>query len=331
MSSVALASPTYTATEWREAIHSTASEIAKIALSFPGATLIEHAPTGPVAGAHIALVGRPSYELALVASPEGCVALSSAVLGMDITGMPARVIADAIGELVNMLAGGIKRRLAGGSELELGLPLYVTGAIEPSGRQSVVTVPVRFGTIETAVMVIGPARLAMRGIVFLMFESFVIERRGYDAYEDLLDAVAGRLDATDPFIGAGTYRDDDLLALVDAEADASASSRSQILRELGSFCFPRLAKRYAWVLAGQRSLPMFMSYLRRTSRDRAGFALEQNAGSLRITYRSPPSLCVLGDGLLDGVSEYFATPLALAHVACVDRGDPSCVWEGAVA
>jgi CheY-specific phosphatase CheX len=91
-----------------------------------------------------------------MASPAGCAALSTAVLGMDITGLPHRVIADAMGELLNMLGGGVKRRLPGGGELELGLPLFVNGGIEPSGRQTVVTVPLKLGPIEVCVIVVGP-------------------------------------------------------------------------------------------------------------------------------------------------------------------------------
>ena len=143
-------------TDWRDAIHSTASELARFALNLPGATLSDPAAPTELAGAHIALVGEPSYELALLASPAGCAALSSAVLGMDVTGMPPRVVADAVGELVNMLAGGVKRRLEGGGELELGLPLYCTGSIEASGRQSITSVPMKIGPIDVCVVVVGP-------------------------------------------------------------------------------------------------------------------------------------------------------------------------------
>jgi len=148
--------PHYTATQWREAIISAASELARVALSYPSASACEQASLTAEASAQIALVGRPSYSLSLAASNAGCAALATAVLGMDIAGFPAQVVADALGELVNMLAGGVKRRLPGGTELELGLPVYSTGVPQPSDRQSTVVVPLQIGPVEVCVMVIGP-------------------------------------------------------------------------------------------------------------------------------------------------------------------------------
>lgn len=146
----------YTAAQWREAVISGASELARIALGYASATPTDGPAIVADAGAHIALVGRPSYELSLSATTAGCAALATAVLGMDVAGMPPKVIADAIGELVNMLAGSVKRRLPGGSELELGLPVYSTGVVQPSDRQSTVVVPLWIGPVEVCATIIGP-------------------------------------------------------------------------------------------------------------------------------------------------------------------------------
>jgi CheY-specific phosphatase CheX len=65
-------------------------------------------------------------------------------------------VADAIGEIVNMLGGGVKRRMSGhGAELVLGLPIFVHGYIQPSDRLTVTALPTRFGTIETIVLIAG--------------------------------------------------------------------------------------------------------------------------------------------------------------------------------
>jgi hypothetical protein len=168
----------------------------------------------------------------------------------------------------------------------------------------------------------------MRGVIFLMFESFVVERRGFDAYEALLEGVAGRLASGDSFIGPNTYRAEDLVALVDAEAAAAGLAREPLLRDLGRFAFPRLAMRFAWLCAGHRRLPAFLSYLHRIARETAGFELEQTPAALRIAYRSPRHLCALAEGLLEGAATHFNTTLPLAKLACVDRGDPRCVWQG---
>jgi CheY-specific phosphatase CheX len=145
--------------QWRNAIQSAAAELAQIALGFSSPTTIAPAAladTGQLVGAHIPLVGPPSYELWFVASRSSCVALAGAMLGgMDVQSMPPGVTNDAMCELINMLAGGVKRRLAG-SDLELGLPVFVNGSVEPSDRLSATTFRLQLGVVETHVVVLGP-------------------------------------------------------------------------------------------------------------------------------------------------------------------------------
>jgi len=150
-----------TLAQWRTAVEGAATEIATHALSLPGAVV--HDPVGlecaaSMIGAHIPVIGgNQAFDLALVASAEGCQALSRAILGMS-DGAPLRdaEVADAVGEIVNMLAGTVKRRMAGhGAELVLGLPLFLHGYIQPTDRLSVLVLPTQFGAIDTMVLIAG--------------------------------------------------------------------------------------------------------------------------------------------------------------------------------
>jgi hypothetical protein len=147
--------------QWRAAVEGAAQEIATYALSFAGAKVLD--PVGldcaaALIGAHIPLVGGgQAFDLALVSSPEGCQALSRAILCMS-DGAPLRdaEVADAVGEIVNMLAGSVKRRISGhGADLALGLPLFIHGYIEPTDRLTVTVLPTRFGAIDTMVLIAG--------------------------------------------------------------------------------------------------------------------------------------------------------------------------------
>jgi hypothetical protein len=153
--------PRISPAQWRAAVEGAASEIARYALSFTGAVVLD--PVGlecttEMVGAHIPLVGPgQAFDFALVASPGNCQALSRAILCMK-DGAPLRdaEVADAIGEIVNMLAGTVKRRLAGhGAELELGLPIFLHGYIQPTDRLTVIALPTRFEAIETIVLIAG--------------------------------------------------------------------------------------------------------------------------------------------------------------------------------
>jgi hypothetical protein len=155
-------SSTITLAQWRIAIEGAAGEIASYALSFPGAIVQD--PVGlertvSLIGAHIPLVGNGiAYDLALVASPEACKALARAILCMA-PDAPVRdaEVADAIGEIVNMLGGGVKRRMSGNgiTDLLLGLPIFLHGYIQPTDRMTVICMPTRLGAIETMVLIAG--------------------------------------------------------------------------------------------------------------------------------------------------------------------------------
>jgi CheY-specific phosphatase CheX len=150
-----------TLAQWRTAVEGAATEIATYALSFSAAVVqdpVDLARASAMIGAHIPIIGKgQAFDLALVSSADGCLALSRAILCAGPTA-PLRdaEVADAVGEIVNMLAGAVKRRLSSHrADLELGLPLFLHGYIQPTDRLSVITLPTLFGTIETMVLIAG--------------------------------------------------------------------------------------------------------------------------------------------------------------------------------
>ena len=151
-----------TIAQWRAAVEGAAGEIASYALSFSGAVVQD--PVGiectvALIGAHLPLVGDGhAYDLALVTTAASCRALARAILCVA-PDAPVRdaEVADAIGEIANMLGGGVKRRLAVPSSVDLllGLPIFLHGYIEPTERMVVTCLPTRLGTIETMVLIAG--------------------------------------------------------------------------------------------------------------------------------------------------------------------------------
>lgn len=111
-------------------------------------------PTG-LAGAYIPLLAEDqTLQLALLASPDGCADLSRLLLGMEPDeDVEAADIADAVGELVNIVAGGVKQRLqdcAGG--LRLGLPVFIHGYVQPTQQLEVSLAAVRIGDVDAHLM-----------------------------------------------------------------------------------------------------------------------------------------------------------------------------------
>jgi hypothetical protein len=91
-------------------------------------------PTGH--GAFISLASPvTAMQLGLTADAEVCRALANAMLGIESEDepLPDQDVDDALGEIVNVMAGRFK--VIGGlssNDLSLGLPLIVHGRIEPS-------------------------------------------------------------------------------------------------------------------------------------------------------------------------------------------------------
>jgi hypothetical protein len=120
-------------TEWMNLAADAATEIATGAL---GAESVEwRHPSGVVlpsdlCGVYIPLLGDGfSVQLGVLGRRDVCTQLAKSLLGMgpeESLDGDADVF-DAVGEVTNMVAGGVKVRAAGHTNVTLGLPLALTG------------------------------------------------------------------------------------------------------------------------------------------------------------------------------------------------------------
>jgi hypothetical protein len=145
-----------TVSDWVAAMADASTELA-LSLGIDGLEVLgwhDVPPTG-MAGAYIPLLAEEqTLQLALLASPAGCADLSRLLLGMSPDeDVPDADVADAVGELVNIVAGGVKQRMqdaAGG--LRLGLPVFIHGYVQPTQQLEVSLAAARLGDIDTHLM-----------------------------------------------------------------------------------------------------------------------------------------------------------------------------------
>ena len=150
-----------TVSDWVAAMADASTELA-LSLGIDGVELLgwhDVPPTG-MAGAYIPLLAEDqTLQLALLSSPAGCADLSRLLLGMDAEDEVSDAdIADAVGELVNIVAGGVKQRMqdaAGG--LRLGLPVFIHGYVQPTQQLEVSLASARIGTVEAHLMALRAA------------------------------------------------------------------------------------------------------------------------------------------------------------------------------
>jgi hypothetical protein len=152
---------------WMDAAEGSASDIAQQALSMDGCTVTDRGarlPTG-LCGSYIPLVGdEDSIHIGLVASEAGCQTLARALLCMtEDEKLPPADVADALGEILNMMAGNLKRRVNEKiPSLALGLPIFINGSIEPTEKLSSMVAFVKIGKVDAALLVLSHGNLPKR-------------------------------------------------------------------------------------------------------------------------------------------------------------------------
>lgn len=138
--------------EWLRIIAESASEVAAVALGFDRCEIRSQGSAVPdgVVGAYLPLgTSEQPMQVGFLSDPAGCQTLAKAFLGMapEDEDLGASDLSDAISELANVVAGGIKRRVPGGVDLKLGLPLFVKGSVQANDHLAILTAELALGPV----------------------------------------------------------------------------------------------------------------------------------------------------------------------------------------
>ena len=149
--------------EWLRALEAELVVLAKDALGLPPVCVTARgdAPPASMEGAYLGFVScEGAYQIGLAATPAGCQAFARGLLSSAPSDpqLPQADVADAVCEIVNMLAGGVQRRLRQlcGLQVGLGLPTFFHGAVQPTERLGVAVAEVRVGELSAALLVLHP-------------------------------------------------------------------------------------------------------------------------------------------------------------------------------
>lgn len=110
-------------------------------------------------GAYLGLVGPSgAIQIGLAADEPVCQDLAKRLLGMAPAdeALPAPDMADAVCEIVNIVAGAFKGRLRDRTSLQMGLPVFFNGCVQPTERTAVSVVEVRAGGQSAALLLVHP-------------------------------------------------------------------------------------------------------------------------------------------------------------------------------
>lgn len=172
----------------------------------------------------------------------------------------------------------------------------------------------------------------MKGVVFNIFEDFIVSNWGAEAYEDILEAAKPSCPF---FVGPGTYADEDFSKLVRAACSSHDIVMADAVRAFGTYAFPQLAERHPIFLEGLNNIESLLLNLDSVIHVEVlkllpGAVLprfevwQSGEKQLKLEYRSPRQLCSFVEGLVDGASRYFNEPVRLQHSPCMHAGSSYC-------
>jgi hypothetical protein len=143
----------------RDALTESASEVAATVLGGMSFAVVPGAAEA-VSGAHGAYIGLVAQEepiqVGLLADAAGCQLLAKALLGMEAgdEDLPSTDVSDAMCEIINIVAGGLKRRIAGRLPVTLGLPIFVAGPPLPNQQQEIVAQRLQLGSVPVRLLIL---------------------------------------------------------------------------------------------------------------------------------------------------------------------------------
>ncbi len=108
-------------------------------------------------GAYVGLVAQDEpIQVGILVEGGGCQALAKTLLGMSSSDedLPPADVSDAMCEIINIVAGGLKRRVHEQMPVVMGLPLFVSGQPLPNQQQSLSARSVQLGGVAARVLLL---------------------------------------------------------------------------------------------------------------------------------------------------------------------------------
>ncbi|MFQ5464333.1 MAG: heme NO-binding domain-containing protein [Thermodesulfobacteriota bacterium] len=176
----------------------------------------------------------------------------------------------------------------------------------------------------------------MKGIIFNLLERFIVENLGEEKYEEILSHCT--LKTKEPFVGPGSYPDEDLMAIVARAVETMGITLPEALRAFGRFCLPKFAERFPefmtpydhpkeFLMTVDSVIHVEVEKLYPDAQTPSLVYEDPAPDRLVIRYESRRKLCHLFEGLIDGVADYYGSPIEYGQRTCMLEGARACEFE----
>ncbi len=177
----------------------------------------------------------------------------------------------------------------------------------------------------------------MHGVFFHFFKEYMEERYGgKETWESLLIANGC---AYKVYFTVKEYPDEDLISLMVQASNLLDIPFAEMVGDYGRFLAPRMLRFYSTYIKDPnwKSLELMANVgqgIHHTIRTRNPdtsppeiMTERLSQHQLRLRYSSPRRLCVLLEGMIRGVGDYYGEELHLSETECVHHGGGECVFE----
>ncbi len=176
----------------------------------------------------------------------------------------------------------------------------------------------------------------MKGIVFNLLEQFITDSFGEEKYEEILSQCT--LKTKEPFVGPGSYPDDDLMAIVSKSVELLGIDIADALRKFGRYCFLKLAEKFPdFVRLHNHPKPFLKTVesiihveVRKLLKDAKPPEFvydESDPDNLIIKYQSKRKLCQFMEGMIEGVGDYYKSPIQYKQNTCMLEDGDVCEFD----
>jgi len=145
--------------EWRKVVLAAADDLAVTTLGYEPGQVVSNGSVLPEMpfGSFVALTGETiSVQIGIAVTRPACLQLARAMLCMEADEeLGEEDLTDVLGEMVNVLAGGAKSRLADRVEpMRIGLPIVVHGFVDVTKVAEVDVTILRWGAVEAQLILL---------------------------------------------------------------------------------------------------------------------------------------------------------------------------------
>ena len=176
----------------------------------------------------------------------------------------------------------------------------------------------------------------MKGAVFIALNDMVEEAYGIKVWEEVL--AQAKPESEGVYASAGSYKDEEIIALLVAFADVTDIDINEITRSFGNYLFKGLNSKFPIFANMYDNFFDFLCSIEGVIHKEVE-KLYPNASlpkiqcvraterHIQMLYSSPRKMCFLAEGLISGAAEHFKVHATINQSKCCHRNDDFCVID----